>query len=52
MDGDGRSTHLEEEEKESEAADLKTDEAAVGEVEEAAQDETKEIETKVKMVLT
>ena len=52
MDGDGRSTQLGEEEEEAEAVDFKEEEAAVGVVEEATEEEAKEIEIKVKMVLT
>ena len=52
MDGYRISTQLEEEERESEAYNLKAEEAAVGVVEEAAEEEAKVIEIKVKMWLT
>ena len=52
MDGDGRSTHLVEEEEEAEVADLKADQDVVGVVEEAAKDKAKEIEIKLKIELT
>ena len=41
MDGDGRSTHMGEEEDEAEADDLKSEEAVVGVVKEATEDEEK-----------
>ena len=43
MNGDGRSTNLGEEEEEADADDFKAEEAAVGVVEEAVEDEAKEI---------
>ena len=52
MDEDSRSTQLVEEGEETEAADFKAEEAAVGVVQEAVEEEKKEIETKVKMGLT
>ena len=52
MDRDGSSTQLREEEEEAEANDFKSEKAAVGVVEETAEGEEKEIETKVKMGLT
>ena len=52
MDGGGRSTHLGEEEAESEAANLKVEEAAVEVFKKAAEDKAKEIEIKVKIGLT
>ena len=52
MDIDSRSTHLGEEKEEANVEDLKAEEAAVGMVEEAADDESKEIEVKVKIGLT
>ena len=42
------STHTREEEEESVAADLNSEEAAIGVVEEAAEDYAKEIQIKVK----
>ena len=52
MDRGGRSTNLGNEEDESEAADLKAEEAAVRVIKEATEDEAKEIEINLKMVLT
>ena len=52
MDGYRISTQLEEEERESEAYNLKAEEAAVGVVEEAAEEEAKVIEIKVKLGFT
>ena len=52
MDRGGRSTNLGDEEDESEAADLKAEEAAVRVIKEATEDEAKEIEINLKMVLT
>ena len=43
MDGDGRSKNLKDEEEESEASDLKAEEAVVGVVKEAADVNAKEI---------
>ena len=52
MDRDGKSTHLGEAEEDSEASNLKLEAAVTGVVEEAAEDEAKEIEIKVKMGFT
>ena len=52
MNGDGRSNQMVEEEEETETDHLKSEEATVWLVEEATEDESKEIEIKVKMGLT
>ena len=52
MDGYCKSTNLGEDEEESDAADLREEEAVVGVAKEAAENEAKKIEIRVKMVLT
>ena len=52
MDWDSRSNHLVYQEEKAEAADFNSEEAAVGVVKKAAEDEAKEIEINVRMVLT
>ena len=52
MDGDGRSTHLGEEEEEAQVSNLKAEEATVGVVEEASEYEAKEKEIKMSFLLT